>query len=446
MKPVVLRSIALALFVVLASRAAPAPAAEPIGSDPEPRWWKGNLHTHTLWSDGDDFPEMAAEWYRERGYHFLALSDHNVLAQGQKWFTLDALRKRGGDAPLEKYRARFGPHWVETRRNPETGAEEVRLKPLSEFRALVEERGRFLMIPSEEISTSFEKLPIHLNATNAVERIPPTTGKSIVDTIEKNLQAVRDQALRTGQEMLPHVNHPNYHYAITAEDLAEAATEPFFEVFNGHPGVNTRGDRWHAPVERMWDIANTLRLTRLGVPALYGLATDDTHHYHRDGASRAGPGRGWVMVRACHLTPESLIRALRAGDFYASTGVTLADVKYTPDTRTLELTIEPQDGVTYETAFVGTPKSYDGASSDGPTTTTAEGTPRRVTRTYPDPVGKTFAKVGGTRASYTLSGDELFVRAVVTANKPPERLAYEGQFMQAWTQPVGWETKAPTER
>ena len=30
----------------------------------EARWWKGNLHTHSLWSDGDDYPEMIADWYR----------------------------------------------------------------------------------------------------------------------------------------------------------------------------------------------------------------------------------------------------------------------------------------------------------------------------------------------------------------------------------------------
>ena len=37
-------------------------------SDPAPnRWWKGNLHTHSLWSDGDDFPEMIAEWYKQHG-------------------------------------------------------------------------------------------------------------------------------------------------------------------------------------------------------------------------------------------------------------------------------------------------------------------------------------------------------------------------------------------
>ena len=39
-------------------------AAEPPGNPPL-RWWKGNLHTHSLWSDGDDFPEMIVDWYRD---------------------------------------------------------------------------------------------------------------------------------------------------------------------------------------------------------------------------------------------------------------------------------------------------------------------------------------------------------------------------------------------
>jgi hypothetical protein len=57
-------------------------ADDVIPADAQPRWWKGNLHTHSLWSDGDDFPEMIAEWYRTRDYQFLALTDHNVLSQG----------------------------------------------------------------------------------------------------------------------------------------------------------------------------------------------------------------------------------------------------------------------------------------------------------------------------------------------------------------------------
>ena len=48
-------------------------------------WYKGNLHTHTFWSDGDAPPEIAVAWYKARGYDFLALSDHNILSVGEKW-------------------------------------------------------------------------------------------------------------------------------------------------------------------------------------------------------------------------------------------------------------------------------------------------------------------------------------------------------------------------
>ena len=80
--------IALCLVATLIPSIAAGFRAGPIPGDPvtaaaEPRWFKGNLHTHSLWSDGDDYPEMIADWYARHGYHFLALSDHNVLARGR---------------------------------------------------------------------------------------------------------------------------------------------------------------------------------------------------------------------------------------------------------------------------------------------------------------------------------------------------------------------------
>ena len=47
---------------------------------PEQYWQKGNLHTHSFWSDGDDFPEMIIKWYKDNDYQFIALSDHNTIA------------------------------------------------------------------------------------------------------------------------------------------------------------------------------------------------------------------------------------------------------------------------------------------------------------------------------------------------------------------------------
>src|SRR4029453_2308208 len=43
------------------------------------RWYKGNTHTHTLNSDGDSTPDDVVRWYREHGYHFVTLTDHNYL-------------------------------------------------------------------------------------------------------------------------------------------------------------------------------------------------------------------------------------------------------------------------------------------------------------------------------------------------------------------------------
>src|SRR3982750_4741441 len=105
--------------------AAPLPQPDdPVTTHAEPRWWKGNLHTHSLWSDGNDYPEMIADWYKEHGYNFLALSDHNVLSDHALWIPT----KKAGQPALEKYLARWGEKWVE--RRTENGEEQVRLKML----------------------------------------------------------------------------------------------------------------------------------------------------------------------------------------------------------------------------------------------------------------------------------------------------------------------------
>jgi hypothetical protein len=44
------------------------------------RWFKGNLHVHSTGSDGELTPDEVIDWYQERGYHFLAITDHDVLA------------------------------------------------------------------------------------------------------------------------------------------------------------------------------------------------------------------------------------------------------------------------------------------------------------------------------------------------------------------------------
>src|SRR5262249_15469466 len=163
-------------------------------------------------------------------------------------------------------------------------------------------------------------------------------GESLRETIANNLKAVEQQGKRLQQPTLGHLNHPNFRYAVTAEDMAHVKEEKFFEVYNGHTDINHLGDRFltkeeeeaaeaaakgakdsdakeeadhghshahgpvhHASVEKMWDIANTIRVAELKQPPLLGIGTDDTHNYF--GTRGASPGRGWVMVRAAELSP-----------------------------------------------------------------------------------------------------------------------------------------------
>lgn len=382
------------------------------------RWYRGNTHTHSLWSDGNDFPEMIVDWYHQRGYDFIALSDHNILAEGEKWMALDTVKARQkvpGPALFDKYQTRFGEEWVETRENE--GKQEVRLKTLEEYRVRFEQPGKFLILPAEEVSSTWKSLdspkglPVHINAVNLKEVIKPALRPTARETIRAVLLEVLEQERRTGQPMLAHLNHPNFQWAITAEDVAHVIEERFVEVYNGHPSVNHLGDETRPGEERIWDIANTIRLRDLKAEPLWGLATDDSHHY--DGGD-SSPGRGWIMVRAARLEPAALIEAMKKGDFYASSGVILKSTSYDPSTRKLRLAIDAQPGVTYTCALVGT--------RGGPGSET----------------GEIFERKEGEELEFTVPEGVLYARVTVTASRAHENPSFAGQMQQAWTQPVAW--------
>ena len=355
-----------------------------------------------------------------------AISDHNILQEGQRWLTVT---NQGQESAFEKYQQRFGSPWVELR--PLQKTRMVRLKTLAEFRPRFEERDRFLLLAGEEISDHFQALPIHLNATNLRQLIHPQGGRSVAEVIQRNVDAVLEQRRRTGRAMFPHVNHPNFGWAITAEDLMQVRGDRFFEVYNGHPAIHNAGDEQHASVERQWDIVLAMRLSHLKLGPLYGLAVDDAHNYHTFARIHSNPGRGWVVVRCSRLRADSLIAAMQEGDFYASTGVRLTDVRR--GSRELSLEVEPEAGVTYTTQFIGTLAGFDPTSVPGtrPTNSIFE-----VTRRYSEEIGAVLGVVTGPRASYTLQGDELYVRAKIVSSKPKKSSSVVGETEVAWTQPL----------
>jgi hypothetical protein len=319
---------------------------------PELRWWKGNTHTHTLNSDGDSSPGEVAHWYRDHGYDFLVLSDHNY------WTSVEELQREfDREVELDEIRAR------EDKRKPQV--------------------SKFLLIPGEEVTDKFDKAQIHVNALASLRVVGAQGGKSKTEVLQRNIDAI----IAAGG--VPSVNHPNFAWSLTADDLAALRSLKHFEIFNGHPDVHCQGGGGWPSLEDLWD-----ELLARGV-RLYGVAVDDAHYFQKWGPRESNPGRGWIFVRAPALTGEAVRRAFEAGDFYSSTGVVLEDVRR--DGRTLRVRIarEHDDDAKFTTFFIG-------------------------------PRGKVLTVGKDLEASFTLEPGTAYVRARVVSSRGEN----------AWTQPI----------
>lgn len=166
-----------------------------------PRWYKGNTHTHTLRSDGDASPEDVVRWYREHGYDFLVITDHNKVT--------------------------------------------------------LVDGGGLLLIPGEEVTDRLPKKPLHVCAIGIERAVAPQGGTTPVDVMQHNIDAVREAG------GIAAINHPNFGWALTAGELQQLERATLLEIASGHPLVNMAGppsseSLWDAMLtrgRRVWGIA-----------------------------------------------------------------------------------------------------------------------------------------------------------------------------------------------
>ncbi|MEM7530752.1 MAG: CehA/McbA family metallohydrolase [Chloroflexota bacterium] len=109
------------------------------------------------------------------------------------------------------------------------------------------------------------------------------------------------------------IAHPHW-YVLTHEDAISLGPDVHaVEVYNGiSVDGNDRADSWH-----FTDIL-------LGRGHRYTTCATDDCHFRPDYHDF---GRGWVQVKSETLTPESILGALKAGHYYASTGPELYDIQ-----------------------------------------------------------------------------------------------------------------------
>jgi hypothetical protein len=371
------RGLAAVLAVSWASSAPAQPAPSP---RPALRWFKGNTHTHTINTDGDSPADEVVRWYRQQKYHFVVLTDHDMVTP------VDALNSIYG-----------APSTVSGTRRPDVPS------------------NPFLVIPGEEVTDKFspreqagevvkgrdlDSKELHLTAINVRKAVVPQGGGSVSAVLQRNVDAIRAAG------GFPIVNHPNFVWAFGAPELQGLRNAKAFELWNGHGQTHNQGAAGRPGTEQIWDqvlSAGTL---------IYGVAADDSHQFRNPGVPglMSPPGRAWIMVRALELTADAIVNALDRGDFYATTGIELEDYAVAPDSITIK--VQPHSRSKYDVTFIG-----------------KGGRVLQVVPVDPDLSGSGTTgplRIVTPPAVYRIKGDEGYVRAKIV----------ESNGNMAWTQPV----------
>lgn len=158
-------------------------------------WFRGNLHTHTTNSDGDSDPDVVVAWYRDAGYDFLVITDHDFITLPSDYASI---------------------------------------------------AGRMLLVTGEEVTAG----SIHVNGLGIRELVDPrlAVSGSARDTLQENVNAVREAG------GVPTVNHPNFRWQLRPDDLLALRGCALFEVHNAGPETNGLGRPGHPSHEELWDL------------------------------------------------------------------------------------------------------------------------------------------------------------------------------------------------
>lgn len=183
-------------------------------------------------------------------------------------------------------------------------------------------------------------------------------------------QLINDIADQGGLAIL---NHPRWNVIpIAAQQVIDSMSQNLrhVEVFNWNTDTPTTFDT------SLWD--SVLTTGRL----MFGVASDDAH-------KESHFGKGWICVYASSNNPDTLLNAIRNGEFYASNGIVVDSIAHRPD----RVFVRSTNGE--EIRFIG----------NG---------------------GRVLATVTGNEAAYDILGDEGYVRAQISNSRNET----------AWIQPV----------
>jgi hypothetical protein len=250
-------------------------------------WLRGSTHVHARPS-GDSSEPVASviAWYEAHGYDFIVLTDHNKVSE----------LGSGADT--------HGQPFV---RRPDKG-----LIVLAGAELTHNPQG---CLPKTDAKG---RCRIHVNAIGVTGRPAGKIDWANRKSKERlaKYQSALDEAKKLGATLVQ-INHPQWFWGMSPELLTELGKRgaSLVEVGNAQFAKWNAGDKDHPSMEQLWDAA------LLAGDTMWGVASDDAHHYRHDGIWQ--PGGGWIAVHA-DRDPRAILDAMVAGRFYASTGVVLS--------------------------------------------------------------------------------------------------------------------------
>jgi hypothetical protein len=232
------------------------------------KFYKGNLHAHTTRSDGRASPETLVSEYKERGYDFLAITDHNIYTDFK------------GAYSDEKFLLLPG---MEINAPPQPGND-------TEY--------HFLTLPGTDEMR--ERAPMPEYEHDFRLNLEP------LHTAEY-LQPILDDAWARGYCIT--LNHPFWSRA-EYDQVLRFKHILALEVYNFcSAAIENTGESFQC-----WDAV--LR----GGGRLWGTAVDDTHHFFPVDEPGNDAFGGFVVAKARSLSQDGIMSAIVSGSFYGSSG------------------------------------------------------------------------------------------------------------------------------
>ncbi len=415
-------------------------------------WRKGGLHSHTLWSDGRSLPERAIAAVIKNGFDFWCISEHCCFPDNPDAWR-EVCRDEGPWPPNltdEEFAAaqNIVPGYPEVKpSNP--WKKLARLMTFREMCKAFNKPDKFLLIPGSEFTPWLGVCPdgrnycVHANWLNIPQSadLPPV--KSPTAMLDKFYAAYQEAAGKSRRESCFMLNHPFWPYFdILSTDMHTRPEIFLAEICNGGP--NYPAPDAMPSMEQWWDGANSFRIAK-GMPCIYGTASDDTHFYDDDRAAHChgGLNGGFVVIHLPgHMTANRIMRALKNGDFYASTGVFFDSIVMDYEHGLLKVKVRRTSGAKKcHIRFNGTKRGFDRTITTRfiPYETNHEFD--RDVPVYSADVGQILAEKDGWTAEYKLAPDDMYVRATAVIDVPHERRndvpdRYYPKYLTAWTQPM----------